>query len=86
MKKSTNSMCVTASFAVVACAFVYFASQPQLLAQESNRPGGSAPQELALKLIGTWRLQEASTPGSPSGVGTRLKLFTGTHWCVIQPD
>jgi hypothetical protein len=42
--------------------------------------------DLAGKLIGTWKLAEASTPGSPSGIGTRLKLFTGTHWCVVQPD
>jgi hypothetical protein len=33
-----------------------------------------------------WKLEEASTPGSPSGIGTRLKFFTGTHWCIIQPD
>jgi hypothetical protein len=38
-----------------------------------------------MKLIGTWKLEVASNPGSPSGIGTRLKLFTGTHWCVIQP-
>jgi hypothetical protein len=45
-----------------------------------------AADELAGKLIGTWQLTEAVNPGSPSGIGTRLKLFTGTHWCVIQPD
>src|SRR5437867_1598966 len=45
-----------------------------------------AADDVAGKLIGTWKLEEASTPGSPSGIGTRLKLFTGTHWCVIQPD
>ena len=32
--------------------------------------------ELAGKLIGTWKLEEAVRPGSPSGIGTRLKLFT----------
>jgi hypothetical protein len=42
--------------------------------------------DLAGKLIGTWQLDEARNPGSPSGIGTRLKLFTGTHWCVVQPD
>ncbi len=36
--------------------------------------------------IGSWMLEKASTPGSPSGVGTRLKFFTGTHWCIIQTD
>ncbi len=38
------------------------------------------------KLIGTWKLEKAENPGSPSGIGTRLKMFSGTHWCVIQPD
>ena len=42
--------------------------------------------EPAKKLIGAWQLKTAKNPGSPSGIGTRLKLFTGTHWCVIQPD
>ncbi len=41
--------------------------------------------ELARKLIGTWKLQKAANPGSPSGIGTRLRFFTGTHWCVVQP-
>ena len=41
--------------------------------------------DLAVKLIGTWRLETAANPGSPSGIGTRLKLFTATHWCVVQP-
>ncbi|KAA5538513.1 hypothetical protein FYK55_27625 [Roseiconus nitratireducens] len=42
--------------------------------------------ELEKMLIGAWQLKTAENPGSPSGIGTRLKLFTGTHWCVIQPD
>ena len=56
------------------------------LAQESAPAADKDSKTLAQKLMGTWKLDEASTPGSPSGVGTRLKLFTGTHWCVIQPD
>lgn len=43
-------------------------------------------QESASKLVGTWTLEKAENPGSPSGIGTRLKMFNGTHWCVIQPD
>lgn len=42
--------------------------------------------EPAKLLIGAWQLKTAKNPGSPSGIGTRLKLFTGTHFCVIQPD
>lgn len=49
--------------------------------------GAKAPSaEPAKMLIGAWQLKEAKNPGTPSGIGTRLKLFTGTHWCVIQPD
>ncbi|WP_435018444.1 hypothetical protein TA3x_000418 [Tundrisphaera sp. TA3] len=45
-----------------------------------------ADAKLAKDLIGTWTLEEAKTPGSPSGVGSRLKFFTGTHWMITQPD
>ena len=45
-----------------------------------------AEQDAITKLIGTWKLEKAENPGSPSGIGTRLKMFNGTHWCVIQPD
>jgi hypothetical protein len=86
MKRFTNGLSVIAFFAVVAGAIGYSTALSQLHAQETIATGKSAPQTLAAKLVGTWKLEEASTPGSPSGVGTRLKLFTGTHWCVIQPD
>jgi hypothetical protein len=56
------------------------------LADEPTEKRDEQPNQLARELIGTWTLTEASTPGSPSGVGTRLKFFTGTHWCIIQPD
>ncbi len=46
----------------------------------------NSKQQTAQKLIGTWKLEKAENPGSPSGIGTRLKMFNGTHWCVIQPD
>ena len=46
----------------------------------------ASASEIATKLIGTWKLEAAPNPGSPSGIGTRLRLFTGSHWCVIQPD
>ena len=42
--------------------------------------------DVSKQLIGTWRLEESRNPGSPSGIGTRLKMFTETHFCVIQPD
>ena len=86
MKRLKNGLSAIALSAVAAGALGYSAILPQLLAQEKTSTTASAPQTLAASLVGTWKLEEASTPGSPSGVGTRLKLFTGTHWCVIQPD
>lgn len=81
-----NGLSVIAFSAVVTGAIGCFTTLPQMLAEEKTSTTASAPQTLAARLVGTWKLEEASTPGSPSGVGTRLKLFTGTHWCVIQPD
>jgi len=47
---------------------------------------GAKATKLSTDLIGTWTLAEAATPGTPSGVGSRLKFFTGTHWMITQPD
>jgi hypothetical protein len=57
------------------------------VAADNPAPGAKAAAgNFASQLIGTWKLEEAARPGSPSGIGTRLKLFTGTHWSVVQPD
>jgi hypothetical protein len=46
-----------------------------------------ANSELAKNLIGTWVLSEAvGADSTPSGIGSRLKYFTGTHWMITQPD
>ena len=56
------------------------------------RAAGEPPQaeaesaKMAKGVIGTWLLAEAETPGEPSGVGSRLKSFTGSHWMITQPD
>ncbi len=71
---------------ILAGTFALSSSSHHVLAQETAQTGDTKSKTLAQQLIGTWKLKEASTPGSPSGIGTRLKLFTGTHWCVIQPD
>src|SRR5687767_6338417 len=86
MKRLNSGLGAIAFSAVVAGTIGYLTTLPQSLAQEKTSTNASAPQTLAARLVGTWKLEEASNPGSPSGVGTRLKLFTGTHWCVIQPD
>lgn len=51
----------------------------------ADKPSSKSSDSVKM-LVGTWKLKEAKNPGSPSGLDTRLKLFTGTHWCVIQPD
>lgn len=87
MKRLSRLLFVAPLFAVLACGLIPLPPIQNLLGQEESTqapPKKSTP--LAEKIIGTWKLTEASTPGSPSGVETRLKLFTGTHWCVIQPD
>ena len=38
------------------------------------------------RLIGAYVLEQSERPGTPSGIGTRLKFFTGTHWMITQPD
>jgi hypothetical protein len=86
MKRFKNGLSSTVFFAVVIGVIGYSTALPPLRAQEAASTGATTQQALAAKLVGTWKLEEASTPGTPSGVGTRLKLFTGTHWCVIQPD
>ena len=85
MKRSRNGVSVVVLSALMAGALA-FTAPSRTIAQDAAPAAANAPQALAEKLIGTWKLEEASTPGSPSGVGTRLKLFTGTHWCVIQPN
>ncbi len=58
---------------------------PNAKAQEGAASIAAGP-EPAKMLIGAWQLKTAKKPGTPSGIGSRLKLFTGTHFCVVQPD
>jgi hypothetical protein len=41
---------------------------------------------LEAQLIGLWVLAEATTPGTPSGIGIRQKTFTPGRWEMIQKD
>ncbi len=86
MKTPTKFMSVIVFSAAVIGTVVNFAVLPQSIGQETAPTAVTATQPLAERLLGTWKLEEASTPGSPSGIGSRLKMFTATHWCVIQPD
>lgn len=72
--------------AILGGSFAFFPSSHRVLADETTKTGDTKSKAVAQQLIGTWKLEKAFTPDSPSGIGTRLKLFTGTHWSVIQPD
>lgn len=86
-------------FAVLAIAVVVYSLQP-ILADDSEPKAAETPSKtkkddaavkkdkpnLAQDLIGTWVLKETEVRSQPSGVGTRLKFFTGTHWMITQPD
>lgn len=86
MSVKTYGFPAAALAAILAGVFSLTLSSHHVVAQQSTQNGDAKSKALAQQLIGTWRLEKASTPGSPSGIGTRLKLFTGTHWSVIQPD
>src|SRR5262245_58594768 len=59
-------------------------SLPTRAADEPSKPADN--EKLAKDLIGAWTLAEAERPGNPSGINTRLRYFTGTHWMITQPD
>jgi hypothetical protein len=86
MSVKSSGLATAKLLAILATAFAVSSSARCSFAQETTQANDAKRNLQAQKLVGTWKLEEASTPGSPSGVGTRLKMFTGTHWCVIQPD
>src|SRR5688572_6682342 len=43
-------------------------------------------ETLEERLMGIWVLAEATTPGTPSGIGIRQKIFTPGRWEIIQKD
>jgi hypothetical protein len=86
MGKTKRRLAVAVLFGILGMAVSWSASKPTRAAEEPAQKNEGKQSDLAKQLIGTWKLEEASTPGSPSGIGTRLKFFTGTHWCIIQPD
>lgn len=61
----------------------YAAQQPST----SPAPPVRAPKAtLEEQLIGTWVLVEATTPGTPSGIGVRQKTYAAGRWEIIQKD
>ena len=89
LKSGTTTMLRTPYKSLIGATFILFSVvMISFLTSKSSADEQvpDAKQELASKLTGTWKLVSATNPGSPSGIGTRLKMFTGTHWCVLQPD
>ncbi|WP_425613652.1 hypothetical protein NA78x_003487 [Anatilimnocola sp. NA78] len=86
MRKRAHLYVAAFAATVVVLGLAIGTTAGRILAADKPEQGGAAAKSLADKLIGTWTLDEAKTPGSPSGVGTRLKSFTGTHWMITQPD
>ena len=85
MNRTASSWGWIAAVAVGVAALGSFAATGGRIRADEKKVEG-AKSDLAKDLIGTWTLAEAETPGSPSGVGSRLKFFTGTHWMITQPD
>jgi hypothetical protein len=86
MNTKKQRMTVVAVLGLVAVSVGFLIPSRGLAADAKAPPSKPSTTDLATKLIGTWKLESAVTPGSPSGIGTRLKLITATHWCIIQPD
>ena len=86
MNTTKQRLCVAAVLGILALGVSFYLSWPAVAAEAKTPKSKTTANDLATKLIGTWKLETAADPGSPSGIGTRLRFFTGTHWCVVQPD
>ena len=86
MNTTKQRLTVVALLGILTVGVAFYASLRAVAADNQAQKSEVSPNDLAMKLIGTWKLETAANPGSPSGIGTRLKFFTGTHWCVVQPD
>jgi hypothetical protein len=61
------------------------AAQPQP-EQPTPLASPASKDTLEAQLMGTWVLEEATTPGTPSGIGIRQKIFSPGRWEIIQKD
>jgi hypothetical protein len=62
---------------------------PAAQAPSEPTPPADSPaikETLEERLQGVWVLAEATTPGKPSGIGIRQKIFTPGRWEMIQRD
>lgn len=86
MNTTKQRLTLVALLGVLALSVSFYGPVRAVAGDDKVQKRQASTNDLGMKLIGTWKLQEATKPGSPSGIGTRLKLFTGTHWCVVQPQ
>ena len=85
MNTTKQRLMAVALLAIFTVSGAFYESLRAVAADDQAQKSKTGTNDLAMKLIGTWKLEAATNPGSPSGIGTRLRLFTGTHWCVVQP-
>jgi len=86
MNTTKQRLTVLALIGILALGVSLYLSAPAAAADATAPKSKATANDLATKLIGTWKLETATDPGSPSGIGTRLRFFTGTHWSVVQPQ
>ena len=72
---------------LMVCGYASAARAAQPLPEPPATPASAGVKDtLEAQLMGTWVLTEATTPGTPSGIGIRQKIFTPGHWEMIQRD
>ncbi len=86
MNTTKQRLTAVAFLGILTVSVSFYEPLRAVAADDQAQKSKASTNDLAMKLIGTWRLEKARDSGSPSGIGTRLKFFTGTHWCVVQPD
>jgi hypothetical protein len=69
------------------CGYTLLVRAAQPLPETPELPTSPGVKDtLEAQLMGTWVLAEAATPGTPSGIGIRQKIFTTGRWEIIQKD
>src|SRR3954470_10312242 len=72
---------------LIVCGYASPGRAAQPLPEPPPPPASPGIKEtLESQLMGVWVLAEASTPGTPSGIGIRQKTFTLGHWEITQRD
>jgi len=86
-RMTTNRGRIASAMVGVALIGAYASAAGRTHADDKKSVPAGEKSDLAKNLVGTWTLAETKGPaGNPSGIGTRLRFFTGTHWMITQPD